>query len=295
MAAEALIAVDWGTTNRRAYRVERDGRTSASLADDCGITALAAEAFPQEIAQLRDRLGDLPVYMAGMVGSNRGWIEVPYAPCPAGLADLRSALCWVEAGRTAIVPGLSLADAARPDVMRGEETQAFGALAAGLIGNNALLCHPGTHCKWAEMRNGRLTRFHTAMTGEMFSLLAEHSILAPQLAAPVAVDASFSGGVEAALGGADLLSSLFAVRARAALHQPDPHAASWVSGLLIGLDVRAALAHLPGGVDSVAIIGSAELAALYTAAINMAGRRAEALDAAHCFTAGIAAIAWGST
>jgi 2-dehydro-3-deoxygalactonokinase len=256
------------------------------------VIAFAPSAYPAEIQRLRARFGDLPVIIAGMAGSDRGWLEVPYAPCPATLADVRAAMHWVEAGRTAIVPGLALDRADAPDVMRGEETQAFGAIAAGFVGNEGLLCHPGTHCKWLCHQGSAVTGFHTTMTGELYAMLATHSILASELRAQAAVDPSFEAGVRAALAGTDILSGLFAVRARAALHRKEHRSASWASGLLIGTDVQTALKSAPFDGGIVGIIGSASLATLYLAALELAGRPALLLDAAHCFTAGIAALAW---
>ena len=113
-----IIAVDWGTTNRRAWRIA-DGGVEAEFEDGRGILSIEGEAFAPAVAEIRERLGNHPMLLAGMVGSNRGWAEAPYVPCPAGLDDLVGRLCWPEPGRTAIVPGLSSADP--PDVMRGEK------------------------------------------------------------------------------------------------------------------------------------------------------------------------------
>ena len=151
--AETFIAVDWGTTNRRAWRME-GGAFRQEFEDGSGVLSVATADFPGFVAQIRERLGDHPMLMAGMVGSNRGWVEAPYVPCPARLDDLVSALAWPDPGRTAIVPGLSSDDP--PDVMRGEEVQILGAVEAGLIPPDALVCHPGTHNKWAIVRGGQL-------------------------------------------------------------------------------------------------------------------------------------------
>ena len=63
-----------------------------------------------------------------------------------------------------------------PDVMRGEETQIFGALA--LSGRDeGLFLLPGTHSKWAEVKDGRIVSFRTFMTGEVFGALKDHTIL----------------------------------------------------------------------------------------------------------------------
>ena len=149
--------------------------------------------------------------MAGMIGSNRGWVEAGYVPCPAGLDEVAAALAWAEPGRTAIVPGVSTAEPA--DVMRGEEVQILGAVDGGMISADALLCHPGTHNKWVTLAGGRVTDFRTVMTGEMFSLLKEHSILSDLLGDEMALDDAFRAGVARGLEGRVLTAELFSVRA----------------------------------------------------------------------------------
>src|SRR3954467_12143406 len=104
--ADAFIAADWGTTNRRAYLLDSTGNCVDEFEDDQGILSVGKEGFGKAVGQIRERLGDQPLLLAGMVGSNRGWIEAPYVPCPAGLDDLTAALVWPEEGRTAIVPGV---------------------------------------------------------------------------------------------------------------------------------------------------------------------------------------------
>ena len=164
-----FVGVDWGTTNRRVYVVE-DGAVTHTERDDHGVTAVASGGFDAEIAGLRRRFGDLPMLLAGMVGSTAGWQPAPYVPVPAGLDALAANLLWADA-RTAIVPGLSLLDGRRADVMRGEEVQLLGAAAAAMVPADALLVQPGTHCKWVEMERGEVARFTTAMNGELFAML----------------------------------------------------------------------------------------------------------------------------
>src|SRR3954454_19481346 len=168
--ADGFIAVDWGTTNRRAYLVDSQGRNAGEFEDDKGVLSVAAGGFPDAVAEIRQRLGDWPLLLAGMIGSKRGWGEAPYVPCPAGIEQLADGL--VRPGeREAIVPGVSYVGEGRADVMRGEEVQLLGAVAAGLIDPMGLVCHPGTHNKWATLRHGQISGFRTVMTGELFSLL----------------------------------------------------------------------------------------------------------------------------
>lgn len=282
---DGFIAVDWGSTNRRAYRIDRAGRIEDALIDDRGVTAVAADGFAAEVAAVRARLGELPMLLAGMVGSNRGWHEAPYVDCPTRLEDLAGGILWIEPGRTGIVPGVCQRGSAGADVMRGEEVQLLGAAAAGLVPDDALVCLPGTHAKWVSLRGGRIAAFRTMMTGELFALVRRHSILADQLQGPVASDDSFASGVSDALGGADLLSGLFRVRAGHLLGEGAPAPASYASGLLIGGDVRAGLAL--GAAPTVALIGDPALCALYAAAIGHAGGQVRAIDGGAAFRAGI--------
>lgn len=106
---EGLIAVDWGTTNRRAWRLDPGGGVAGEMEDEKGVLAVPKGGFHAAVAEIRGKLGDLPMLMAGMVGSNRGWIEAPYVPCPAGLADLAARICWIDGERAAIVPGVGTA------------------------------------------------------------------------------------------------------------------------------------------------------------------------------------------
>jgi len=291
MGEAAFLAIDWGTTNRRVYAVDADGMIVATERDDRGVLAIAPGQFAAELAGIRTRFGDRPVLCAGMVGSVRGWVEVPYLPCPADLGALARALHWVEPG-VAIVPGLSIVDhgpgdAKRGDVMRGEEVQLLGSVPAGLAPPDALLCQPGTHCKWAWMADGRVDRFRTTITGEMFALLRGHSLLADFLKGDVADGAAFREGVAAA-GDATLLSRLFGVRADGLLGlRAREDAAAFVSGLLIGSDVREQ-ALAPG--QAVHVLADPALGSLYATAIGLAGGRAEPVDSQAAFVAGITAI-----
>ncbi|KQM63283.1 2-oxo-3-deoxygalactonate kinase [Sphingomonas sp. Leaf17] len=285
MVVSPFIAVDWGTTNRRAYRIE-DGRIAAVERSPLGVSAMAAGDYPAEIAGLRDRLGDLPVLMAGMVGSTIGWTVAPYVVVPAGIADIAAGLTWID-DRTAIVPGLSFVDGSRGDVMRGEEVQLLGAALAGRVPADALLCQPGTHCKWVELAGGRIARFTTAMTGELFALVRAHGVLAPQLGAAVAAGDAFVEGVREGAR-RDLTASLFGIRASSVLGlRDDADAASYASGVVIGSDFAA---RLEGGARDVHLVADGDLATLYATAIETLGGRAIVTASEDAFVAGITHI-----
>lgn len=287
---DGLIAVDWGTTNRRGYLLDAAGTLVDEFEDDQGILTVGPEGFPPAVAELRERLGDKPLLMAGMIGSNRGWREARYVSAPAGLDDLAGALVWPEPGFAAIVPGVSWSDGAdAADVMRGEETQVLGAVVAGMIPPDCLVCHPGTHNKWVTVEGGRIARFRTAMTGELFSLLREHSILADLLSRPADLGRAFDQGVRHGLAGDDLISELFSVRARVLLgRRPAADAASYVSGLLIGTDCRTNLGTARG---EVIVMGRPELTRLFAAALAIAGRTTRIVDGEEAFLAGARKIA----
>ena len=281
---DGFIAVDWGTTNRRAYRIGTDGSHAAEYEDGMGVLSVPSGGFGDAVADIRARLGDLPMILAGMVGSNRGWIEAPYVPCPAGFSELASAITWAQPGRTAIVPGLSLSHGDRADVMRGEEVQLLGAVQATLIPSDGLACHPGTHNKWVVLDGGRIASFRTVMTGELFDHIKSKGILADWLDTPVEVGDAFRAGVREGLNGGALGADLFTVRARVLLGLARPEdAASFTSGLLIGDDVRAGLAD---GGGKVTIIGRPDLTRLYAAALAEAGRDHREVDGEDAFIAG---------
>lgn len=280
---EGYIAVDWGTTNRRAWAIDPLGAVVGQFADARGLKALSPQDFAPAAAEIRARLGDLPMLLAGMVGSNKGWREAPYVPCPADAAALARAITWIEPGRTGIIPGVAQTSPA--DVMRGEEVQVLGAVASGQLQAESLVCHPGTHAKWIVVAEGKIAAFRTMMTGEVFALLSRHSILADQLDAPVQADAAFIAGVDESLSGGALLSGLFAIRARHLLGQGSSQAASTASGLLIGADVRAGLALLPS--RPVTLIGRPDLCSLYAAAIARAGGTTATIEDSTAFLAGM--------
>jgi len=273
-----LIGIDWGTSHLRAYLLDDDGAVLERRARPWGLRQLPEGGFDAALADLVQGWPAAPRLAAGMVGSRNGWREVPYLDLPADAAAIAAALSSVQAadGRPLhLVPGLR--DPAGPNVMRGEETQIVGALALRpALAARATLLLPGTHSKWAQVRDGAVVRFHTAMTGELYALLRRHSILGAGLpdTVPDAPDA-FQRGVRAARdsGPAGALSALFSTRALmldgalASAAVPD-----YLSGLLIGEELRAALAAgwaTPG--EPLQLVGDAALCARYAAAAESFG------------------------
>jgi 2-dehydro-3-deoxygalactonokinase len=287
---DGFIAVDWGTTNRRAYRIDGRGECSDSFEDGRGVLSVEANEFPGAAAEIRERLGDLPLLLAGMVGSTRGWVEAPYVPCPASLGDLAERLIWIEPGIIAIVPGLSILGEGRADVMRGEEVQLFGAIASGLIPETCFVGHPGTHNKWVRVRNGRITDFRTVMTGELFAMLRDRGILAEMLGGEVSLGDSFREGARRGLTAPVLTAELFSVRAGVLLGAMDRESApSYVSGLLIGADVGVGL-EIAEGAEMI-MMGDSDLTRLYAAAAQAGGHAAREIAGEAAFLAGAAALA----
>lgn len=283
---ERFLAVDWGTTNCRVYVIE-NGTLTDSAESARGVKSVEPGTYPAEVAAMRARFGDLPVLLAGMVGSTIGWQVAPYVAAPAGLEDLAAAVVRVDP-RTVIVPGISLVEGRRGDVMRGEEVQLFGAVAGGMARADALLVQPGTHCKWVQMEAGRIVRFVTAMTGELFALVRGHSILAPQLGGAVTVGAAFREGVEEGQR-RDLAAALFGIRAAKLMAlRDDADATAYASGVLIGADVAARLAENDHA--EVHLLADPALGALYAAAIEAHGRVARLIESRTAFLAGATAI-----
>jgi len=281
------IAIDWGTTNRRVYRLDAGGVVVDGFQDARGVLAMERDAFPGEIAAIRERWGQLPVIASGMVGSNRGWREAPYCDVPANLPTLAAGVVQLE-DHVTLVPGLAQRIEHATDVMRGEEILVFGACSGELAPESGLFCQPGTHNKWIEVQDRCITGFRTAMTGELFALLKSQSILASMLDGKVCANAAFIEGVERGAGSADLPVALFRTRAGVLLDMRDAEgAASYVSGVLIGSDIGA-------GSDiaerDVYLVSSGPLGDLYVAAIEWAGGTVHRVDAEAAFCAGIHAL-----
>lgn len=275
-----LIALDWGTSSLRAYLLGENGRCLAQASGAFGILNVADEAFDavylQHCASWQREYGMLPVLASGMIGSRQGWLEAPYLPCPATPAQIAAHLASVlasDGARIHIVPGLSCRNAqGMPDVMRGEETQLLGAIEA--VGD-ALWVLPGTHSKWARSAGGRIEAFSTYMTGELYALLCKHSILGRLMpAGPHAEAKAFARGVSYGLtADADLTRKLFSARTLGLFDEvPAEGLADYLSGLLLGAEIRDALALWPSNAE-LSLIGEPELCERYRTALEIAGVR----------------------
>ena len=276
-----FIAIDWGTTNRRIYLIEAGAAVSVER-DSLGVRAMAGRGYEEELAVVHKRFGEMPVLLAGMAGSAFGWHETSYIPAPTDLERLASAVHVIDE-QCAIVPGVRFEGSGRADIMRGEEIQLLGACFAQLTPPTALLCQPGTHSKWAWMVDGALSHFVTAMTGELFALLRDHSLLAGQLTGAVAPGPAFRRGVEEGAK-RDLLTSLFGVRAQTMLGLLESDdATAYASGLLIGAEVAA---QALGG-EIAYILAEPTLGGLYIEATKILGAEAVLIDSDAAFVAGM--------
>jgi 2-dehydro-3-deoxygalactonokinase len=275
-----LIAVDWGTSSLRGARLDEAGQVLEEKSAPLGILNVPNGDFAGVFASLfSDWMtpAGTRCLISGMAGSRQGWVEAPYVACPAEPDDLAQHLHWIERDRIAIVPGLSDARGDVPDVMRGEEVQIFGAMRlAGLA--DGLFVLPGTHSKWATVRAGRVTGFRTYMTGEVYGLFAQHSILARTLDADAALDeAAFQRGVARAGDGEGLLHNTFGVRALALFGRLSPaESASYLSGLLIGEELGRQTLPKSG---EVIVIGASALVERYALALGGMGAKVRTFGA----------------
>lgn len=298
MGRPALLACDWGTTNLRAWTLDKTGAVVAHKEFALGVSRLkpgeAARRFQEEVQPALGAVG-LPAILCGMIGSNLGWAVAPYVDCPAGLPELAAGLAVVEAHAAwvRIVPGLRCEGlAGAPDVMRGEETQLLGWVARHPERGRGrqVVCHPGTHAKWVLIEDGRVVRFVTAMTGELFAILTRHSVLRSD-AAPNDL-AAFDEGLAAVGDGAALAARLFTARARVVGGgKPADGTPSYLSGLLIGAEAASAPQLLGITADEpVALLGDAALCDFYKRALDRRSVRSEIFDGEAAALAGLFAL-----
>jgi len=298
----ACFAVDWGTTSFRLWALRRDGAAAAVERRGEGMAALAPGDYASTLERALTALSggkaadpDIPVVVCGMAGAAQGWRNAPYLPLPATFADI--AANAVVAPRierdVRILPGLAQMTAAAPDVMRGEETLLLGAdLSDGMV------CLPGTHAKWVSLDQGRVVAFRTAMTGEVFDLLAERSTLSHYASCERTAEASFAdspafeaGVLDGFAAGGDLLAAAFSVRAGPLLfgEAAAAGARARLSGLLIGAEIAALAPRRPA--TPICLVASGELARIYARALRIAGLPATAIDAEAAARRGLARCA----
>ncbi len=279
-----FVGVNWGSTNFRSYLIGADGAARDEYSAAAGIVGLDRPGMAATMNDLAARWPDRgPVYASGMIGSNVGWTDVPYAQAPAGCAALAAAAVDRRIGgvATRIGPGSACRRTVdgQPDILRGEEIELMGLAAQRAVDGWVAL--PGTHTKWARLENGRVVDFFTSMSGEIFDRLTAKGLLASIVDGEAMDGTVFLQGVAAGrarqLGLGTLLFGARAQVVRGALAKTD--AASYIRGLLIGSEIADALAVYPtvrAGV--VPLIGNSALSRLYASALDAAGVRSEAID-----------------
>lgn len=278
-----LLALDWGTSSLRGARIDAQGQVLDERSFPRGILSVPAGGFAQVFAECFGDWVGAGVHtclVSGMAGSKQGWVEAPYCACPAGFADVAAQLRWIQdpaqSVRTAIVPGLRCAHpcalpglAELPDVMRGEEVQILGAM--HLAGrHDGLFILPGTHSKWARVRDRRVIDFQTFMTGEFYALLSQQSLLARTIDAQAPFDAdAFALGLARARQGRNLLHNAFGARTLSLFERMAAGPlASYLSGLVIGEELRSLQAH---DGSHITLIGSPTLTQRYALAFDSVG------------------------
>jgi 2-dehydro-3-deoxygalactonokinase len=272
----AIVCVDWGTSSFRAYLMGADGAVLERTESARGILTVGEGEHEDTLASLIGEWmarGALPILMSGMIGARQGWVEAPYARCAAGLQEIAAAIVTIETrtlGAIGLVPGVcTIGRDASPDVMRGEETQILGALAA-MDRNEGVFVLPGTHSKWARVEQGRIMSFATYMTGELFAALKDHTILGRSMTEATS-GGGFAEGVRASARlerPGDVLHAIFMTRTLGLFDRLAPDQLSdYLSGLLIGAEL---LSGAQGAAEAV-VIGSPALTVRYCTAGEILG------------------------
>ncbi|MDM4221442.1 2-dehydro-3-deoxygalactonokinase [Klebsiella michiganensis] len=280
------IAIDWGSTNLRAW-LYQDDQCLESRQSEAGVTRLnghsPAAVFSEITTGWRDSA--TPVVMAGMVGSNVGWKVAPYLPVPVDFSTIGQQLTSVG-DKVWIIPGLCVSRDDNQNVMRGEETQLLG---ARMITPSSVYVMPGTHCKWVQADRQQINDFRTVMTGELHHLLLRHSLVGAGLPEQVSAPGAFNAGLERGLHSPDILPRLFEVRASHVLGSlPREQVSEFLSGLLIGAEVATLSQRFHD--SQVAIVGGEALANRYQQALSAIGRQTTVVSGDNAFQTGIRSI-----
>jgi 2-dehydro-3-deoxygalactonokinase len=280
------IAIDWGSTNLRAWLYQGDACLE-SRQSEAGVTRLNGrdpEAVLAEVTQ-NWRDGSTPVVMAGMIGSNVGWKIAPYLPVPVHFSAIGQQLTAVG-DNIMIVPGLCVSREDNNNVMRGEETQLLG---ARMLSPSSVYVMPGTHCKWVQADDAQILDFRTAMTGELHHLLLRHSLVGAGLPEQAHSAKAFSAGLERGLAAPAVLPQLFEVRASHVLGAlPREQVSEFLSGLLIGAEVATLGERFCA--QQVTIVAGEALAERYRQALDATGRRVTVVSGDTAFQTGIRSI-----
>lgn len=294
------VAVDWGTSNLRAWGIGPGGEILFAKSSDQGMGKLTRDAFPAALetllADVVEPVGPaLDAVICGMAGARQGWLEAPYLDAPADLAGLGFSAVTPQMPNSRlkprILPGVCQKLSGDEDVMRGEETQILG-LSSLIPGFSGVAILPGTHSKWATIAGRRIERFTTIMTGELFEVIRTHSVLRLSLAGDLngpdrqaGFDTGLAFGIEQP---AKLTGALFKVRAGSLLSGRGPDwCAGYLSGLLIGAEIGGHRDWI--GDAEIPLIGSAALCGLYAQGLALIGAKSRVVDATDATLAGLKA------
>ncbi|CAM3146778.1 putative 2-dehydro-3-deoxygalactonokinase DgoK1 [Klebsiella spallanzanii] len=281
------IAIDWGSTNLRAWLYQGD-QCLESRQSEAGVTRLNGQSPAAVFSEITEGWCDsaTPVVMAGMVGSNVGWKVAPYLPVPVHFSAIGERLTSVR-DKVWIIPGLCVTRDDNHNVMRGEETQLLGAQS---LAPSSVYVMPGTHCKWVQADRQQINDFRTVMTGELHHLLLRHSLVGAGLPEQISAPNAFTAGLERGLHSPDILPQLFEVRASHVLGSfPREHVSEFLSGLLIGAEVATMSSRF--GDLQVTIVAGDALANRYQQALTAIGRQTTVVSGDTAFQTGIRSIA----
>ena len=299
MTKPAYVAVDWGTSSFRLWLICEDGSILAERRSGEGMTTAAQTGFAKVLQAHLDAISapdDIPVIVCGMAGARQGWVEAGYIDTPTSLAAILTAAVSVpgQSRDVRILPGLAQRSQQVPDVMRGEETQLLGAIAANAKGEQ-LVCMPGTHSKWVRVLDGQVTGFSTFMTGELFDIITKHSILSHAVAGASDQPAdtkAFEAALKAVLNRPALATNLlFTARSGQLLNGlTSAGAQALISGTLIGAEIAGALTSA-GENAAITLVASGRLQALYEDAFRSLSLNYKTIDADAAVRRGLSAAA----
>ncbi len=274
MSNGVLIGLDWGTTNVRAALLDAHGNAIDERRGESGVGQFNQKDFERNFDALTQDWPQVPAIAAGMVGSRQGWVEAEYLSVPCDTEVLSNSLISFKYGERdiTIVPGLKLENGARYDVMRGEETQLAGFLAAHENFTGTIIM-PGTHSKWVTLKSGRIVDFQTYMTGEFFDAVSEHTILRHSVSDQTGPDSFFADKVKMlAANSGSIEGELFGLRARHLLEECDAgRLRQELSALLIMAELRAGQTDGFDLNQHVVLVGTETLTVFYETALKAMG------------------------
>ena len=284
-----FVAIDWGSSNFRAYRVGPSGELLDRLATAAGVASLEREGMASAVDAVVTRWPPVAhaLFCCGMIGSSVGWTELPYLDCPIDPEDVARRMTSLTIGDHVlrVSPGLTCRSAdGVPDVIRGEEVLCLGVVRSEqrFRKGHGLLCLPGTHTKWVAIQDGAVHAFSTSLVGELYEALSTSSLLKHHLKGGAQVSEVFRLGVDYGASGGGLMRHLFSVRSRSVLGElAYEDGASLASGILIGSDICDAAdvyADLMGA-SPLVLVGEAGLCELYRAALVHLGQDAVVMPA----------------